>query len=207
MCCPKVLVLATLLPTAIGYISHPDYGNLESRIGVETPSCAWQYKHLQGNATFLCLDDDEYPQFDIENALFYHYFSVAAMYKDISIETQNSVDGVFTTREETYLCTSSVKYVKPVRAINSKGEWRIVLNHLKAKDDFISQSVRVELCDHPGEKCPKVPGCALTKCVQKHTYQRLLVYNPQDYYLPFAVESFKIPSSCDCFAAQAIEQS
>ena len=81
--------------------------------------------------------------------------------QDISIETQNSVDGVFTTREETYLCTSSVKYVKPVRAINSKGEWRIVLNHLKAKDDFISQSVRVELCDHPGEKCPKVPGTIL----------------------------------------------
>ena len=48
--------------------------------------------------------------------------------------------------------------VKPVRAINSKGEWRIVLNYLKAKNDFIAQTVRIELCDHPGEKCPKIPG-------------------------------------------------
>ena len=42
--------------------------------------------------------------------------------------------------------------------VNSKGEWRIVLNYLKAKNDFIAQTVRIELCDHPGEKCPKIPG-------------------------------------------------
>ena len=27
------------------------------------------------------LDDDEYPVFDVENAIFYHYFSIASMYK------------------------------------------------------------------------------------------------------------------------------
>ena len=76
----------------------------------------------------------------------------------MQIETQNSIDGILTPRDENFLCPSSVQYVKPVRAINSKGEWRIVLNHLKVKDDFISQTIRVELCDNPGQKCPKIPG-------------------------------------------------
>ncbi len=40
--------------------------------------------------------------------------------------------------------------------------------------------------------------CYASKCVQKYTYHRLLVYNPQDYYYPFKVESFRLPSSCDC---------
>ena len=209
----------------------------------------------------------------------------------MQIEPRTSVAGVSTIRDETYLCSSSVQYVKPVRAINSRGQWRIVLNHLKVKDDFISQPVRIELCHEPGQKCPKVPGefpiilskpseaegraelrnranlaslrflnppcvccksklrkfqnlnrhlntchicwffhsielwiwtfsrfewkchnsilhlseCIWTKCVQKHTYQRLVVFNPDDYYLPFAVESFKIPSSCDCYATQSKE--
>ena len=76
----------------------------------------------------------------------------------MQLETQNSVSRIRSEREETYLCSSSVQYVKPVRAINSRGEWRIVLNYLKAKNDFIAQTVRIELCDHPGEKCPKIPG-------------------------------------------------
>ena len=29
-------------------------------------------------------------------------------------------------------------------------------------------------------------------------YHRFLVYNPKDYYYPFKVETFKLPSSCDC---------
>ena len=29
----------------------------------------------------MCLDDDQYPKFDIENAIYYHYFSVVAMLK------------------------------------------------------------------------------------------------------------------------------
>ena len=33
----------------------------------------------------MCLDDDEYPVYDIENAIFYHFFSVDAMYKVIDL--------------------------------------------------------------------------------------------------------------------------
>lgn len=76
----------------------------------------------------------------------------------MNIETRNSVQNISTLREETYLCPSSIKYIKPVRAINSKGQWRIVLNHLEAKNQFISQSIRVELCHEAGQACPKIPG-------------------------------------------------
>ena len=78
--------------------------------------------------------------------------------QDLNIETRNSVQNISTLREETYLCPSSIKYIKPVRAINSKGQWRIVLNHLEAKNQFISQSIRVELCHEAGQACPKIPG-------------------------------------------------
>ena len=47
----------------------------------EAPACAVQYQHLHGNATFMCLDDDEYPKYDVENAIFYHFHSVLNMYK------------------------------------------------------------------------------------------------------------------------------
>ena len=142
----------------IGYLSKPDYGATND-LELDVPSCAFQYRHLNEELGFLCLDDNEYPLYDIENSLFYHHHSVYQMYKDVhNINTQNSVANITTLRDETYLCPSTVKYVKPVRAINSKGEWRIVLNHLRSKDDFISQTIRVELCVDPGQPCPKVPG-------------------------------------------------
>ena len=220
-----MLQALTLPSLVIGYLSKPDYGATNDLELEGVPSCAFQYRHLNEELGFLCLDDNEYPLYDIENSLFYHHHSVYQMYKDVhNINTQNSIANITTLRDETYLCPSTVKYVKPVRAINSKGEWRIVLNHLRSKDDFISQTIRVELCVDPGQHCPKVPGnlqcfqttydlkyrlfaeCVITKCVQKHTYQRFLVFNPSDYYLPFAVESFKIPSSCDCYTARHIEK-
>ena len=78
---------------ANAYLSHPDYGPKSQKLHLhhedhhhlddETPECSWIYKHLHGNASFMCLDDDDYPLYDIENALFYHYFSVNAMYKVI----------------------------------------------------------------------------------------------------------------------------
>ena len=50
---------------------------------------------------------------------------------------------------------------------------------------------RVEECLDSGEACPLIPHGPKhyeSKCVQKFTYQRMLVYDPYDKYLPFAVE-------------------
>ena len=32
-----------------------------------------------------------------------------------------------------------------------------------------------------------------------YIYHRFLVYDPYDQYLPFAIESFKLPSACACY--------
>ena len=113
--------------------------------------------------------------------------------------TENSVDGLDVLEDETFLCPSEVGYIRPLRAINSEGHWRIVVNNVKAHYEQLSQTARVEQCLAPGAPCPLVPECYLTKCVQKSVYHRFLVYDPYDYYFPFAIESFKLPAACACY--------
>ena len=57
---------------------------------------------------------------------------ITLFFQDVQLETQNSVSRIRSEREETYLCRSSVQYVKPVRAINSKGKQisKSILNFL-----------------------------------------------------------------------------
>eukprot|EP00095_Tigriopus_kingsejongensis_P007441 snap_masked-scaffold403_size186359-processed-gene-0.10 protein:Tk07441 transcript:snap_masked-scaffold403_size186359-processed-gene-0.10-mRNA-1 annotation:"Spz3" len=100
--------------------------------------------------------------------------------------------------DETYLCPSSTGYVMPLRAMNTDGKWRIVVNEVKAHYETLSQTARLEECTTPGQSCPLIPECYETQCLQKFIYHRFLVYNPYDYYFPFAIESFKLPSSCAC---------
>jgi hypothetical protein len=59
---------------------------------------------------------------------------------------------------------------------------------------------RGKICDVIEYNCIQSTDCYDSKCVQKYNYHRFLVYNPKDYYYPFRVESFKLPSSCDCKA-------
>ena len=33
--------------------------------------------------------------------------------------------------EETYLCPSEVGYVRPLRAVNTDGKWRVIVNNIK----------------------------------------------------------------------------
>ena len=103
------------------------------------------------------------------------------------------------TDEQTYLCGSLTAYVTPKRAINSHGQWRIIVNQVQAHYETLTQTARVEACAHAGSPCPLVPECYETKCVQKYNYHRFLVYDPYDYYFPFAIESFKLPASCACY--------
>ena len=46
-----------------------------------------------------------------------------------------------------------------------------------------------------------IAACYETECVQKFTFHRLLIFNPYEYYLPFAMETFRFPASCDCYTA------
>ena len=130
----------------------------------------------------------------------YHYAAVAALYKDVLANTENSVDRLLDlVDEQTYLCGSLTAYVTPKRAINAHGQWRIIVNEVQAHYETLTQTSRVEECAHAGSPCPLVPECYDTKCLQKYTYHRFLVYDPYDYYFPFAIESFRLPSACACY--------
>ncbi|TRY64183.1 hypothetical protein TCAL_05609 [Tigriopus californicus] len=146
-----------------------------------------------------CLMDYEYPAREIQHAIEYHYAAVASLYKDVIANTDNSVDRIKHIHDETYLCPSSTGYVMPLRAMNTNGHWRIVVNEVKAHYETLSQTARVEECTTPGHQCSLIPECYETKCLQKFIYHRFLTYNPYDYYFPFAMETFKLPSSCACF--------
>merc|ERR1712008_8196 len=160
----------------------------------------------KNNTQFYCLDDYDYPAYEIQHAVEYHYSAVAALYKDVLANTENSVDRLIDiTDEQTYLCGSLTAYVTPKRAINSHGQWRIIVNQVQAHYETLTQTARVEACAHAGSPCPLVPECYETKCVQKYNYHRFLVYDPYDYYFPFAIESFKLPASCACFNGAYIE--
>ena len=140
----------------------------------------------------------EYPAYEIQHAVEYHYAAVAALYKDVLANTENSVDGLTIPEQEIYLCPSVVDYIRPLRAINTEGQWRVVVNNVKAHYETLSQTARVEHCLTIGQPCPLVPECYDTQCTQKTIYHRFLVYDPYDYYFPFAIETFPLPLGCAC---------
>jgi len=157
------------------------------------PKCA------KDNPKTWCLTDDEYPTYEIQKAAEYHFDKVQALYKDIDANTKNSVDRLKELAQETYLCPSETQYIKPKRAVNVDWKWRIIVNDVKAHYDTLTQTARIEECKTAGESCPLVPPCYETKCLQKNIYHRFLVFDPYDEYLPFKIESFKLPSACACY--------
>ena len=69
---------------------------------------------------------------------------------------------------------------------------------LQVHYDTFTQTVRLEECLSAGEPCPLVPQCYESSCHQKSAYHRMLVFDYSDYYQPFAVETFRLPSVCAC---------
>ncbi|KAK2726534.1 uncharacterized protein LOC136031673 [Artemia franciscana] len=174
---------------------QPKYDNKYPAKYEDAPACA----KLSGRP--WCLEDPEYPTYELQKALEEHYDAVLALYKDVELDTKNSVEGLYDIRDETYLCPSSTNYVQPLRAVNSEGKWKIIVNKVEVRYYKFDQNTRVEECEVPEHPCPLVPECYESKCVQKNIYHRFLVYDPYDYDYPFSIESFKLPSACSCFLA------
>ncbi|XP_076059625.1 neurotrophin 1-like [Oratosquilla oratoria] len=162
--------------------------------GPPVPACA-------ANTTKpWCLEDSEYPTYEIKHAAEYHYQKLVSLYADIAdLNTALSVERPETLEEETYLCPSETAYVRPLRAQNTDGKWRIIVNNVDVHYETLTQTTRIEECLTSGEACPLVPHCYESKCLQKSAYHRFLVYDAYDQYFPFAIESFKLPASCACF--------
>ncbi|XP_042204209.1 uncharacterized protein LOC121853893 [Homarus americanus] len=184
---PSYLHQPSYHPTS--YHPHPTHNHQEP----EVPVCA-----SATNATW-CLEDDNYPEYEIKQAVDYHYQKVLDLYTDVAdLDTKLSVERPDTLQEETYLCPSETSYVKPLRAQNSIGKWRIIVNDIEVHYETLTQTTRIEQCLTSGNYCPKVPVCYESKCLQKSIYHRFLVYDPYDQYFPFAIETFKLPASCAC---------
>ncbi|MPC65102.1 neurotrophin 1-like [Portunus trituberculatus] len=146
-----------------------------------------------------CLEDSEYPLYEIQHALQYNAHHVLDLYADVAdLNTALSVERPKTLDEETYLCPSATAYVRPLRAINTEGKWRVIVNNVEVHYQTLTQTARVEECLTAGDACPLVPECYGSTCLQKSIYHRFLVYDPYDYYLPFSIETFALPSSCAC---------
>ncbi|KAK2726458.1 neurotrophin 1-like [Artemia franciscana] len=175
-----------------GYKAEPHHEEYPAPKYDEIPACS------KNTTKPWCLEDSEYPKYDVEYALDYHYDAVLGLYKDQVVNTENSVDTLKSVEEETYLCPSATAYVLPLRAINTEGKWRVIVNKVEARYYKFDQNVRVEECTAEGENCPLVPPCYGSRCLQKNIYHRFLVYDPYDQYFPFAIESFKLPASCSC---------
>jgi len=157
------------------------------------PACAIN------NTKTWCLEDAEYPTYEVKAAVDHHFKKVWSLYADVvDLNTELSVERPNTLEEETYLCPSETIYVKPLRAINTEGKWRVIINDIEAHYKTLTQTTRIEECLTSGDACPLVPECYESKCLQKSIYHRFLVYDPYDQYFPFAVETFKLPASCAC---------
>ena len=66
--------------------------------------------------------------------------------QDVLASTENSVDGLIHLEDEQYLCPTESGYVQPLRALNAYGKWRIIVNHVKAHYETLSQTAR-DGCD------------------------------------------------------------
>ena len=76
----------------------------------------------------------------MQHAIEYHYAAVAALYKDVLANTENSIDNLKSIEdEETFICPAEVGYLRPLRALNERGHWRIIVNGVKAHYETLSQ--------------------------------------------------------------------
>ena len=127
-----------------------------------------------------------------------HYGTVLDLYRDPIAEDDPSM-------ASRSLCPSRMAAIRPLRAVNSAGHWRLIVNQVQASNGFpLDQVVRIEECVATGSACPSpVAAQRRSKCVQKYVYQRLLTYQPMagSITFPFEVEAFRFPASCACLLA------
>ena len=173
-----------------GYVHHKIPKKPEPTI----PACA------ANSSRPWCLEDAEYPTQEIQHAAEHSFHLLLPLYTDVAnLNTDLSLSRpINTLQDETYLCPSSTSYVKPLRAVNTDGHWRIIVNNIELYKNTLTQTSRVEVCLTSGQPCPKIPDCIGSSCLEKSVYHRFLVYDEYDHHFPFAIESFALPASCAC---------
>ncbi|KAK2701421.1 neurotrophin 1-like [Artemia franciscana] len=209
-----------------GYEHKPSYGyEHKPSYGYEKPSYGHDYhycdpkaapKCAQNSTLNFCLDDAEYPEYEIKNAIYADYHA-AKKYSDIADQSADDlVDGLTKAEESAfdysfytgaftfdkthwigpagYICPSNVQYARPRRAQNTKGEWRVIVQDVA----YYTQTQRMETCLFAGAACRTLAPCYKSQCLQKYVYHRMLSFDPCDPYKGLFIDIYKLPSACSC---------
>jgi hypothetical protein len=81
--------------------------------------------------------------------------------------------------------------LQPLRAVNTDGKWRVIVNGVKYNYETLTQTARIEECTTAGSACPLVPPCYETKCLQKNIYHRLHSFFSRECKHEFIYEQIK----------------
>jgi hypothetical protein len=96
-------------------------------------------------------------------------------------------------------CLSITVTIKPLRARNIEGDWRVIVQDVK---DII-QRQQVTICSSPDVGCSNPDHfsrvfCFNGRCNQKYVVQKFLAYDPCNPDRDVFVDSFKMQSECNC---------
>ncbi|XP_037776584.1 uncharacterized protein LOC119573425 [Penaeus monodon] len=73
------------------------------------------------------------------------------------LNTELSVDRPNNMDEETYLCPSETAHIRPLRAQNTEGKWRVVVNNIDVHYKTLIQTTRIEECLISADVCLLMP--------------------------------------------------
>ncbi|KAG8187483.1 hypothetical protein JTE90_009549 [Oedothorax gibbosus] len=190
----------------------------------ETPMCA---RHT--NLTY-CLQDTEYPKEKIKEAIEKNRHPLDHFLVDISASSnlvednsinkvlENSVPLQSTAVSYSYDgktispaaqagnvssagCSSSTFYGKPLRAINTAGLWRTIVNvEFEETGANYTQTVRLEECSHSPGFVATCGTETISACLQNYKLHRLLAW---EEHRGFYIDAFLLPISCFCGTQQS----
>lgn len=96
-------------------------------------------------------------------------------------------------------CLATTLWVKPIRARNIDGNWRVIVQD--AHD--VIQRERVVSCLTPDATCYvqqyfNPVYCHNSRCSQQFHVRKLLAFDPCNPVRGVFIDSFKMPSACSC---------
>ncbi|KZS11709.1 neurotrophin 1 [Daphnia magna] len=172
----------------------------------------------------FCLEDTEYPAKKVKSTIEYDPLALKKYADVIDQSADNLVDGLTSLSEdhfdypdyngkafeksnwagdEGYICPSDVLYTHPLRAVNTDGEWRVIVQDIAWPG--YTQTQRIETCLFAGASCRTISPCYGSKCLQKYVYQRMLSFDPCDPEKGIFVDIYKLPSACSCRVSRKLK--
>ncbi|OQR73070.1 hypothetical protein BIW11_03652 [Tropilaelaps mercedesae] len=111
--------------------------------------------------------------------------------------TQSSSEETKTRPELREACSAEVAMVRPLRAQNTRGEWKVIVNvDTPRNGQKYTQAVRVETCRNALRSCSYVPeSLQKSVCSQKLTTYRLAAWSDEE---GLHMDTFRFPVACLC---------